>query len=238
MAFAVKQKQKIATRSGGHSYIGTSGAKGKLVLDLRRLEGGAGYDPATGLARVTPAGTLYDVANVLGEQGRPIPVGTCATVGEAGLTLGGGLGVDSRQYGFTCDMLTAATMVLPTGEAITVTSGVTCSVLLVCPTGAGRRIAADISAAVGVVPSGSDYLTLDPMATLLRLAGGATVLRHGFVAGSDIVAQITDPVAAAIVTAVRNRSRSGAAGLVIIDPLDAWALSARNTIPGGFSTPV
>lgn len=99
MAFAVKQKQKIATRSGGHSYIGTSGAKGKLVLDLRRLEGAAGYDPATGLARVTPAATLYVVANVLGEQGRSIFVGTCATVGVAGLTLDGGLGVDSRQYG-------------------------------------------------------------------------------------------------------------------------------------------
>jgi hypothetical protein len=58
------------------------------------------------------------------------------------------------------------------------------------------------------------------MATFLRLSGGATAPRHGFVAGSDIVTQITDPLAAAIVTAVRNRSRAGGAGLVIIDSLD------------------
>lgn len=296
MVFAVKQRLKIASRSGGHSYTGASTANGTMILDLRRLEGGVDYDAATGLARVAPASTLYDVASILGQQGRSIPAGTCATVGVAGLSLGGGLGVDSRQYGLTCDTLAAATMVLPTGEAVRVAprerddlfwalrgggggnfgvvtsltfrttpavgkdivalnfspaaasaviagwsrwspkaersawanvnigsdrrGGVTCSVLLVCAVGAGRRIAADISAAIGVVPSGSDYQTLDPMAAFLRLSGGATAPRHGFVAGSDIVAQITDPVAASIVTAVRNRSRAGGAGLVIIDPLD------------------
>lgn len=310
MAFAVKQKLKIATRSGGHSYTGASAANGTMVLDLRRLEGGVGYDAATGLARVAPAATLYDVANTLGQQGRSIPAGTCATVGVAGLTLGGGLGVDSRRYGLTCDMLAAATMVLPTGEAVTVApgeredlfwalrgggggnfgvvtslwfrttpvvdkdvvtlsyppaaapaviagwsrwlegaersawanvnigsdrrGGVTCSVLLVCAAGAGRQIASDISAAAGVAPSGSDYLTLDPMAAFLRLSGGATAPRHGFVAGSDIVGQITDAVAAAIVTAVRNRSRSGGGGLVIVDPLDG---AIRDLAPGDSAFP-
>lgn len=296
MAFAVKHRLRVATRSGGHSYTGASAASGLLVVDLRRLDGGIGYDGGSGLATVTPASTLYAVAGGLAQQGRSVPVGTCATVGVAGLTLGGGLGVDSRLHGLTCDSLAAATMVLPNGEAVTVTpgerddlywalrgggggnfgivtsltfrttpsvgkdvvtmnfppasaatvisgwrrwlsvaepsawanvnigsdrrGGVTCSVLLVCATGAGRRIAADISAAVGVVPSGSDYSTLDPMATFLRLSGGATAPRHGFVAGSDILSQVTDPIAAAIVTAVRNRSRAGGPGLVIIDPLD------------------
>ena len=34
-----------------------------------------------------------------------IPTGTCPTVGAAGLALGGGLGVDSREHGLTCDRL-------------------------------------------------------------------------------------------------------------------------------------
>ncbi|MBA4021007.1 MAG: FAD-linked oxidoreductase [Gordonia sp.] len=305
MAFAVKHRLKVAGRSGGHSYTGASAANRTMVLDLRTLDGGLSVDAGTGLVTVPPAATLYGVANGLAQQGRALPVGTCATVGAAGLTLGGGLGVDSRQFGLTCDTLTAATVVLPSGDVVTaspgsnddlfwalrgggggnfgiVTSltyrsapavdrdivslgfppaaaatvisgwrrwlaaaersawanvnigsdrrgGVTVGVLLVCGGGAGRRIAADIAAAVGMTPTGADYQTLDPMAAFLRLSGGATAPRHGFVAGSDIVGQVTDAVANSIVTAVRNRSRAGGGGLVIIDPLDG----AIADIPAG-----
>lgn len=310
MAFAVKHKLKIAGRSGGHSYTGASAAKGTMVVDLRRLDGQTSYDEGTGLATVLPASTLYEVANSLAQQGRAIPVGTCPTVGAAGLTLGGGLGVDSRQYGLTCDTLAAATVVLPSGETVTaapgsnddlfwalrgggggnfgiVTSltyrtapatgkdivalnypaasaaavisgwrrwlpaaersawanvnigsdrrgGVTCSVLLVCASETGRRIAADITAAVGVAPISADYKTFDVMGAFLRLAGGATAPRHGFVAGSDIVGQVTDAVATSVVTAVRNRSRAGGAGLVIIDPLDG---AIGDVTPGATAFP-
>ncbi|WP_207838509.1 FAD-dependent oxidoreductase [Williamsia soli] len=296
MAFAVKHRLKIAGRSGGHSYTGASAANRTMVLDLRTLDGQIVFDAGTGLATVPPAATLYGVAHGLAQQGRTLPVGTCATVGAAGLTLGGGLGVDSRQYGLTCDNLAAATVVLPSGDVVTaspgnnddlfwalrgggggnfgiVTSltyrtapavsrdivtmsfapaaaaavisgwrrwlpgaersawanlnigsdrrgGVTVGVLLVCAAGTGRRIAADIAAAIGVAPTGADHQTLDPMAAFLRLSGGATAPRHGFVAGSDIVGQVTDAVANSIVTAVRSRSRAGGGGLVIIDPLD------------------
>lgn len=97
MAFAVKHRLRVATRSGGHSYTGASAASGLVVVDLRRLDGGIGYDSGSGLATVTPASTLYAVAGGLAQQGRSVPVGTCATVGVAGLTLGGGLG-STRGY--------------------------------------------------------------------------------------------------------------------------------------------
>src|SRR5690606_12058859 len=51
---------------------------------------------------------LYDV--LLPRQ-RIIPVGSCGSVGLGGLTLGGGYGFFSREYGLTCDSLLEATAV-------------------------------------------------------------------------------------------------------------------------------
>ena len=67
---------------------------------------------------------LYPVHSTLAAHGRTIPTGTCPTVGAAGLTLGGGLGIASRQYGLTCDQLFSARIVTadgvdPDGEATT-----------------------------------------------------------------------------------------------------------------------
>jgi FAD/FMN-containing dehydrogenase len=44
--------------------------------------------------------------------------GTCPTVGAAGLTLGGGMGPNSRWAGLTCDLLTEATVVTADGEVV------------------------------------------------------------------------------------------------------------------------
>jgi FAD/FMN-containing dehydrogenase len=61
---------------------------------------------------------LNSVQTALTARGRSIPTGSCPTVGVAGLTLGGGLGADARQWGLTCDALVSATVVLPSGEAV------------------------------------------------------------------------------------------------------------------------
>ena len=49
----------------------------------------------------------------------PYPAESCPTVGIAGLTLGGGLGVLGRRFGLTCDNLIEADIVLASGELVT-----------------------------------------------------------------------------------------------------------------------
>ena len=117
--FAAKDNIKIAARSGGHSYIGASAANGAMVIDLRQLVGDVTYDEASGLATVSAAAGLDSLQTALAAHGRSVPSGSCPTVGIAGLTLGGGLGSDARRSGLTCDALASASIVLPSGEAIT-----------------------------------------------------------------------------------------------------------------------
>lgn len=119
MAFAAAHNLKVAPRSGGHSYTGASTANGAMVLDLRQLPGDANYDAATGQVTVTPATSLYTMHRTLAAVGRGVPTGTCPSVGAAGHALGGGMGAQSRHAGLLCDQLTSASVVLPSGQAVT-----------------------------------------------------------------------------------------------------------------------
>ncbi len=119
MTFAAANNLKVAPRGGGHSYVGASTANGTMVLDLRQLPGDVNYDAATGLVTVTPATSLHAMHQALAAAGRGIPTGTCPSVGAAGHALGGGLGAHSRHAGLMCDALRSATVVLPSGQAVT-----------------------------------------------------------------------------------------------------------------------
>ncbi|MFC7617859.1 FAD-binding oxidoreductase [Actinokineospora soli] len=99
----------IAARSGGHSYAGYSTPDRGIVVDLAGLSRVDVRDDGT--AVVGAGARLIDVYSALAKAGRSLPAGTCPTVGIAGLTLGGGLGVLSRKYGLTCDKLLAADLV-------------------------------------------------------------------------------------------------------------------------------
>jgi FAD/FMN-containing dehydrogenase len=117
--FAARNNVKIAARSGGHSYIGASTASSAMIIDLRQLAGEITYDDGRGLATISAAVQLDSVQTALATHGRSLPSGSCPTVGIAGLTLGGGLGSDARRSGLTCDALVSASVVLPSGEAVT-----------------------------------------------------------------------------------------------------------------------
>jgi FAD/FMN-containing dehydrogenase len=110
----------IAARSGGHSYAGYSTPDNGLVLDLRGM---ATVEVDGGTAVVGAGARLMEVYAALAGAGRALPAGSCPTVGVAGLTLGGGIGVTARKYGLTCDKLTAVQIVTADGEQRTVDGG-------------------------------------------------------------------------------------------------------------------
>ncbi|UGT40601.1 FAD-dependent oxidoreductase [Nocardia yamanashiensis] len=119
LAFAAEHGLTVSARAGGHSYAGLSTAPGTLVIDVRRLRG---VRTDGQQAVIAPGHNLYEVYRELDGSGRSLPSGSCPGVGLAGLTLGGGLGIESRAYGLTCDRLTAATLVLPDGTVTEVSA--------------------------------------------------------------------------------------------------------------------
>src|SRR5262249_30296381 len=99
--FAADSGVPFALRSGGHSYPGWSTGPG-LVIDVSGL-GTVTVDRASGTARIGAGAQMATVYAALATRGVGIAAGSCATVGIAGLTLGGGVGVLTRAWGLTCD---------------------------------------------------------------------------------------------------------------------------------------
>jgi FAD/FMN-containing dehydrogenase len=112
VAFAAQTGVPLALRSGGHGYGGWSTGPG-LVVDTGPMSAVV----VSGDRVVVGAGArLIDVYAKLAAADAGIPAGSCATVGIAGLTLGGGIGVLSRVWGLTCDDLVAVDIVTADGR--------------------------------------------------------------------------------------------------------------------------
>jgi FAD/FMN-containing dehydrogenase len=108
----------LAARAGGHSYAGFSTPDNGVVVDLSALNGIT--VKSDGTAVVGAGVKLIDLYSALAAHGRALPAGSCPTVGVAGSTLGGGIGVVARTYGLTCDHLKSATVVTADGALHTV----------------------------------------------------------------------------------------------------------------------
>ncbi len=115
--FATEHDVEFVARSGGHSYGGYSSSSG-LVIDVSRLSE-INVDLASNTAVVGAGARLIDVYNVLGAHDRLLPAGSCPTVGVAGLTLGGGIGVFARRYGMTSDNVRALSLVTADARHVT-----------------------------------------------------------------------------------------------------------------------
>jgi hypothetical protein len=114
---AAANRVPLAARSGGHSYVGYSVPHGGLALDLRRMS--AVEVQADGAATIGAGAPLREVYSRVAQANRCLPAGSCFTVGIAGVTLGGGIGVLQRRFGLTCDHLVAAEMITADGRALT-----------------------------------------------------------------------------------------------------------------------
>lgn len=115
LLFTRRYAVPLAIRSGGHSYAGYSTGTG-LVIDTRAMNG---VEVRSGEVRVGAGAQLIDVYSALAGKGVGIPAGSCPSVGIAGLTLAGGLGVLTRAWGLTCDDLVEAEVVTADGTVRT-----------------------------------------------------------------------------------------------------------------------
>ena len=114
LTFARETGMPVVPRGGGHCFAGRSSTDG-LLLDLSGLS-----DVAVDGTRATigAGARLGGVYAALHRRGRTLPAGCGETVGIAGLTLGGGIGLLGRRYGLTCDRLVAARVVLADGRVV------------------------------------------------------------------------------------------------------------------------
>ncbi len=113
--FAREHQLAFTARSGGHGYTGNSTSTG-LVIDVGNLNA---ITLGGGTATIGAGAKLVDVYDQLSSQGVCIPSGSCPTIGIAGITQGGGIGIVDRQYGLTCDSLVSAQVVLADGSLVT-----------------------------------------------------------------------------------------------------------------------
>jgi FAD/FMN-containing dehydrogenase len=108
----------LAVRGGGHNAGGLGVWDDALVVDLSAMRG-VHVDPAAGTVRAEGGATWADVDHATHPFGLAVPCGIIGTTGVAGLTLGGGIGNLTRQYGLTIDNLLSADVVLADGSFVT-----------------------------------------------------------------------------------------------------------------------
>ncbi|MCC6617271.1 MAG: FAD-binding oxidoreductase [Anaerolineae bacterium] len=108
---------ELAIRAGGHSVAGHSTTEGGIVLDLSAMKGlDIDVEGRTAWAGGGVTAGEYTVAT--GAHGLATGFGDTASVGIAGITLGGGLGLLLRKYGLTIDDLLAAEVVTADGQIL------------------------------------------------------------------------------------------------------------------------
>jgi FAD/FMN-containing dehydrogenase len=115
--YARQKGLTIAVRGGGHNIAGKALCDDGLVIDLSRMTA-VRVDPDARRAFVGPGATLADVDRATQAFGLATPIGINSTTGIAGLTLGGGFGWLTRQYGLTIDNLAAARVVTADGRTL------------------------------------------------------------------------------------------------------------------------
>lgn len=116
--FARENQLLTAIRGGGHNGGGFASCDDGLMIDLSLLKG-IHINPKTRHVRVSAGHTQGDMDHASHAFGLAVPAGIVSTTGVSGLTLGGGHGYLSREYGLTIDNLEEADLVLADGSFVT-----------------------------------------------------------------------------------------------------------------------
>jgi FAD/FMN-containing dehydrogenase len=116
--FARSNGYEISIRGAGHNIAGNAVCDGGLMIDFSTMKA-VEVNPSTQRAFVQPGATLGDFDRAVQAHGLATPIGINSTTGIAGLTLGGGFGWLTRQYGMTIDNLISAEIITADGQALT-----------------------------------------------------------------------------------------------------------------------
>ncbi len=108
----------VSVRGGGHNAGGLGVCDNGLVIDLSLIRY-THVDPENGTVRVGGGCTWRDVDHATHAFGLAVPTGIISTTGVGGLTLGGGIGHLTRNYGLTIDNLISVDLVLADGRFVT-----------------------------------------------------------------------------------------------------------------------
>lgn len=113
--FVREHDLSFSVRGGGHNIAGTSLADGGLTIDMSGLRGVL-VSPESHTVTAQAGCLVGDVDRETQLHGLATPLGFISDTGLAGLTLGGGFGYITRQFGWTVDNLLEVEIVTADGE--------------------------------------------------------------------------------------------------------------------------
>jgi FAD/FMN-containing dehydrogenase len=113
--FARQYGLPLSVRGGGHNIAGSALVNDGMVIDLSQMHS-VQVAPHEKRAWVEGGALLRDLDHEAQSFGLATPLGINSTTGVGGLTLGGGFGWLTRQYGLAIDNLVSVDIVLADGE--------------------------------------------------------------------------------------------------------------------------
>ncbi len=117
IAFARHAGLRLTVRGGGHSLAGHAVADDAVMVDFAEMRG-VEIDPEQRLAWAEAGVTAGEYTRAAAAHGLATPFGDTASVGIAGITLGGGIGFLTRKHGLTIDSLAAVEIVTADGDLL------------------------------------------------------------------------------------------------------------------------
>ncbi len=107
----------LTVRGGGHDVLGSCVRDGALVVDLSRMKS-ISVDLGSNTAIAQPGLTVAEFIHAISARDRIVTFGSHQSVGLAGFTLSGGIGLLMSRYGLLCDNLLSAEIVLADGSIV------------------------------------------------------------------------------------------------------------------------